>query len=58
MKMKRAFKTEILLSPEQREKVHQTIGVCRYVYNFILRLHKNHYKETVHTCQAMIFRNG
>ena len=46
MKMKRAFKTEILLNPEQGEKVHQTIGVCRYVYNLYLSTAQNHYKET------------
>src|SRR4051794_12539458 len=44
--MKKAYKTEILLSLEQRQKVHQTIGVCRYVYNFYLSTAQNHYKET------------
>lgn len=31
--MKKAFKTELLLNEKQRQKVNQTIGVCRYVYN-------------------------
>ena len=44
--MKKAYKTEILLSLEQRQKVHQTIGVCRYVYNLYLSTAQNHYKET------------
>ena len=46
MKMKRAFKIELLLSPEQGEKVHQTIGVCRYVYNLYLSTAQDYYKET------------
>src|SRR3954464_14444149 len=44
--MKKAYKTEILLSTEQRQKVHQTIGVCRYVYNLYLATSQEHYKET------------
>ena len=44
--MKKAFKTEILLSDQQREKVHQTIGVCRYVYNLYLSTAQEHYKKT------------
>src|SRR3954454_11626915 len=44
--MKKAYKTEILLSTEQRQKVHQTIGVCRYVYNLYLAISQEHYKET------------
>ncbi|MFJ8258907.1 RNA-guided endonuclease InsQ/TnpB family protein [Peribacillus asahii] len=44
--MKRAFKTEILLSDKQRKKVNQAIGVCRYVYNLYLSTAQNHYKNT------------
>ena len=44
--MKKAYKMEILLSLEQGQKVHQTIGVCRYVYNLYLSTAQNHYKET------------
>ncbi len=44
--MKRAYKTEILLNEKQRQKVHQTIGVCRYVYNLYLSTAQDHYKET------------
>lgn len=44
--MKRAYKTEILLSEKQRDKVHRTIGVCRYVYNLYLSTAQQHYKET------------
>ena len=44
--MKKAFKTEILLSDLQRQKINQTIGVCRYVYNLYLETAQNHYRET------------
>ena len=44
--MKKAYKTEILLNEKQRQKVHQTIGVCRYVYNLYLSTAQDHYKET------------
>jgi putative transposase len=46
MIMKKAYKTEILLNETQRQKVHQTIGVCRYVYNLYLSTAQDHYKET------------
>ncbi|WP_156450423.1 helix-turn-helix domain-containing protein, partial [Sporosarcina sp. HYO08] len=35
----------MLLTPAQRQKVHQTIGVCRYVYNLYLVTAQKHYKE-------------
>lgn len=44
--MKKAYKTEILLSDLQQQKVNQTIGVCRYVYNLYLHTSQEHYKET------------
>ena len=44
--MKKAYKTEILLSDLQQQKVNQTIGVCRYVLNFYLHTAQEHYKET------------
>ena len=44
--MKRAFKTEILLNEKQTQKVNQTLGVCRYVYNLYLSTAQQHYKET------------
>ena len=46
MKLKKAYKTEILLTDEQASKANQTIGVCRYVYNLYLQTAQNHYKET------------
>ncbi len=34
--MLRSFKTELNPTPEQKNKIHQTIGTCRYIYNFYL----------------------
>lgn len=44
--MKKAFKTEITLSETQQQKINQTIGTCRYVYNLYLATAQSHYKET------------
>ena len=46
MKLKKAYKTEILLTDEQASKANQTIGVCRYVYNLYLQTAQKHYKDT------------
>ena len=43
--VKKGFKTEILLRTEQAKKVHQTIGVCRYVYNLYLAENQKRYQE-------------
>ena len=32
--MLKSFKTEIHPTPEQKIRIHKTIGTCRYVYNF------------------------
>ncbi|MEK5079695.1 transposase [Solibacillus sp. FSL W7-1436] len=44
--MKKAFKTEIILSTTQRQKINQTIGTCRYVYNLYVSTAQKYYKET------------
>ena len=44
--LKKAYKTEVLLTAAQQQKANQTIGVCRYVYNLYLETAQNHYKET------------
>lgn len=43
--MKRAFKTEILLTDEQALKARKTIGVCRYVYNLFLSKNIENYNN-------------
>ena len=35
-KLLKSFKTEINPTPEQKIRIHKTIGTCRYVYNFYL----------------------
>jgi putative transposase len=44
--LRKAYKTEVLLSDLQCQKVNQTIGVCRYVNNLYLHTAQEHYKET------------
>lgn len=44
--MIKAFKTEVKLSPDQLQKLKQTIGVCRYIYNLYLSEAQAYYKAT------------
>ncbi len=44
--MIKAFKTEISLSSHQTQKIKQTIGVCRYVYNLYLSQAQVYYQST------------
>ena len=39
-----SYKTEINPTQEQMQKINQTIGTCRYVYNFYLATQKERYK--------------
>ena len=41
----RAYKTEIHPTGEQRQKIHQTIGTCRFIYNFYLAHNKEIYES-------------
>ena len=43
--MWKSFKTEIKPTPEQVQKIHQTIGTCRFVYNFYLACNKELYEK-------------
>jgi len=43
--MLKAYKTEIFPSPEQKQKIHRTIGVCRFIYNFYLTHNKEIYEK-------------
>jgi len=40
MKLLKSYQTEISPTSEQKEIIHRTIGVCRYVYNFYLDYNK------------------
>ncbi len=44
-KLKRAYKTEIKPTKEQITKIHQTIGVSRFVYNFYIAHNKKVYEK-------------
>ena len=44
-KLKRAYKIELNPSEEQKIKIHQTIGVARFVYNFYIAYNKEVYEK-------------
>ena len=44
-KLLRSYKTEIFPTPEQKQIIHKTIGVCRFVYNFYLAHNKEIYEK-------------
>ena len=43
--MLKSFKTEINPTPEQKIRIHKTMGTCRYVYNFYLCHNKTLYDK-------------
>lgn len=43
--MKKAYKTEVILTEQQRRIIHQTLGVCRYVYNLYITKNKEFYEK-------------
>lgn len=43
--MLKSYKTEINPSPEQMQKINQTIGTCRYVYNLYLVHNREVYEK-------------
>ncbi|EOG6176610.1 RNA-guided endonuclease InsQ/TnpB family protein [Clostridium perfringens] len=43
--MKRAYKVEINPTDEQKSKIHQTIGVSRFIYNFYIARNKEIYER-------------
>lgn len=43
--MKRAYKIEINPTQEQKMKIHKTIGVCRFIYNFYIAHNKEIYEN-------------
>ena len=53
--MKKAYKTEIELTSIQAEKVNQTIGVCRYVYNLYLKRNQEMYEKEMKFISGMDF---
>ena len=53
--MLKAFKTEINPTPEQKSKINQTIGVCRFIYNFYLAHNKEIYETEKRFVSGMDF---
>lgn len=51
----RAYKTEINPTPEQKQIIHQTIGVCRFIYNFYLAHNKEVYVKEKKFVSGMNF---
>jgi putative transposase len=51
----RAYKTEINPTEEQRRIIHQTIGVCRFIYNFYLAHNKEIYEKEKRFVSGMGF---
>ena len=47
--MLRAFKTEIHPTKEQRIKINQTIGNCRFIYNYFISYNKELYETNKNT---------
>jgi putative transposase len=53
--MLKAYKTEIKPTKEQIIKIHKTIGVCRYVYNFYIAYNKEIYEKEKRFVSGMDF---
>ena len=43
--MLKSYKTEIFPTTEQKQIIHRTIGVCRFIYNFYLAHNKEIYEK-------------
>ena len=50
-----SYKTEINPTSKQIQKIKQTIGTCRYIYNFYLATQKERYKRKKRLQSAMDF---
>jgi len=44
-KLLKSYKTEIFPSPKQKQIIHRTIGVCRFLYNFYIAQNKEIYEQ-------------
>ena len=53
--MLKSYKTEIAPVPIQAMKIHRTIGVCRYVYNFFIAKNKQLYATGAPYMSGMAF---
>ena len=53
--MLKSYKTEINPTPEQKQIINRTIGVCRYVYNFYLAHNREIYETEKRFVSGMEF---
>ncbi|WP_460271731.1 helix-turn-helix domain-containing protein, partial [Clostridium sp. CTA-19] len=53
--MLRAYKIEIKPTLEQKIKIHQTIGISRFIYNFYLAHNKEIYQKEKRFVSGMDF---
>ena len=53
--MLKSYKTEINPTPEQKQIINRTIGVCRYVYNFYLAYNREIYETEKRFVSGMDF---
>ena len=53
--MLKSYKTEISPTPEQKQIISRTFGVCRYVYNFYLAYNQEIYKTEKRFVSGMEF---
>jgi len=51
----KAYKTEINPTNQQKQKIHKTIGVCRFVYNFYITHNKEVYEKEKRFVSGMDF---
>ena len=54
-KLLRAYKTEINPTEKQKQIIHQTLGVCRFIYNFYLAHNKEIYQKEKRFVSGMSF---
>ena len=54
-KLLKSYKTEINPTPEQKQIINRTIGVCRYDYNFYLAHNQEIYKNDKRFVSGMDF---
>ena len=54
-KLLKSYKTEINPTPEQKQIINRTIGVCRYIYNFYLAHNQEIYEYEKRFVSAMEF---
>ena len=53
--MLKSYKVEINPTLEQKQLIHQTLGVCRFIYNFYLAHNKEVYEKEKRFVSGMEF---